>query len=291
MTYACAMKDTRSSITADLVATARAALSSNYLGSLIGHEGQTVLPATSRLFLRGLETRAAPLLWKAFERAVGATGYLAGRTMYFDEQIRLAMDRGIDQIVLVGAGFDMRASRLSRSGVTYFELDHPATQATKVQRIRAVEAPAHRVPVDLRSESLAAALEATPFDDTRPAFFLWEGVTMYLEADEIDRTLDQLAKVAAPASTLALDATDQPDPRLDTLASHLRRRLVARAGEPFKFKASIPALTTRMRDHGWIVRQSADAISLFERHCAHTCLRPPHRPTNYVVTAERDEKS
>jgi methyltransferase (TIGR00027 family) len=281
------MNDQRASFTADVVATARAAMSSTYLGRLIDADGHAALPRISQLFVRGLETPAAPLLWRAFERAVGATGYLAGRTLYFDAAIRAAIGSGIDQVVLVGAGFDTRATRLSGNGVAYYEVDHPATQAAKRARLRDEPVAVHRAPADLRTDSLASALENSPFDATRPAFFLWEGVTMYLEPDDIDRTLRSIAEVAAPGSLLALDATSPPERRKDTLASHVRRRLVARAGEPFRFTASVSEITDRMSRHGWTVRDSANAEQLFDTYCAQTPMRPPHRPTNYVLTAAR----
>ena len=64
---------------------------------------------------------------------------LAARTRFFDEQVLAALDRGIRQVVIAGAGYDDRALRFRSPGVRYFELDHPATQADKRRLLAADE--------------------------------------------------------------------------------------------------------------------------------------------------------
>jgi O-methyltransferase involved in polyketide biosynthesis len=83
---------------------------------------------------------------------------------------------------LLGAGFDSFCLRRPTFAehVEIYEIDHPATQALKVERIRACGAsPAsvHFVPADLSHMSVGAALAASPFDSRRLAFFSWLGVT------------------------------------------------------------------------------------------------------------------
>ena len=58
--------------------------------------------------------------------------WLALRVAYLDRLVGLAVDQlSIRQVVILGAGYDTRAARLPRAGVTFFEVDHPATQAQK----------------------------------------------------------------------------------------------------------------------------------------------------------------
>ena len=62
--------------------------------------------------------------------------WLALRVAYLDRLVGLAVDRlSIRQVVILGAGYDTRAARLPRAGVTFFEVDHPATQAAKRERL------------------------------------------------------------------------------------------------------------------------------------------------------------
>ena len=62
--------------------------------------------------------------------------WLALRVAYLDRLVGLAVDRlSIRQVVILGAGYDTRAARLPRAGVRFFEVDHPATQAAKRERL------------------------------------------------------------------------------------------------------------------------------------------------------------
>jgi len=61
--------------------------------------------------------------------------YLQARTRFFDRVVTGAIDRGVRQIVVGAAGYDGRAFRYARSGVRWFEVDHPATQRDKRERL------------------------------------------------------------------------------------------------------------------------------------------------------------
>ncbi|WP_433086087.1 class I SAM-dependent methyltransferase [Dactylosporangium sp. CA-052675] len=125
------------------------------------------------------------------------------RTRFIDDQIRAA---GAPQLVLLGAGFDNRAHRLA--GPVAFEVDHPATQATKRRRVPAGGAVRY-VPVDLTRDALAPALLAAGFDASAPAVVVWEGVTNYLTAESVDATLRALAGLLAPGSTVVFTYVDR----------------------------------------------------------------------------------
>lgn len=119
--------------------------------------------------------RHLPLRLRA--RSVTLAG-LAARVLWFDDQIAKAFDAGIDQVVVVGAGYDSRAWRLRREGVRFFEVDHPVTQEDKRRR-----APGYGptyVEADLRTQSAMQRLSACGLNPSRPAIYLFEGVSMYL---------------------------------------------------------------------------------------------------------------
>ena len=67
--------------------------------------------------------------------ATGCTSTSGRRTAFFDRVVVNAIDRGIAQVVIGGAGYDGRAFRYAKPGVRWFEVDHPATQADKLERI------------------------------------------------------------------------------------------------------------------------------------------------------------
>jgi methyltransferase (TIGR00027 family) len=108
------------------------------------------------------------------------------RSRYAEDALRDAVKRGTRQYVLIGAGFDSFALRRPdfSQGVEIFEIDHPATQALKMQRIKecAVSLPrsVHFVAADLVSETLSAVLDRCSFRRDESAFFSWLGVTSFL---------------------------------------------------------------------------------------------------------------
>ena len=61
--------------------------------------------------------------------------YLDARTRFFDRVVVGAIGRGVRQIVVGAAGYDGRAFRYAKPGVRWFEVDHPATQRDKQERL------------------------------------------------------------------------------------------------------------------------------------------------------------
>src|SRR5688500_12747974 len=141
--------------------------------------------------------------------------YFRERTRFFDEAVVGAIRDGIDQIVLVGAGYDGRAFRYRSPGVRWFEVDHPATQAGKRSTLDAlgiVVDPAHLtfVPCDLGADSeegdgVGTALAASGHDASRSTLFLAEAVLPYLPAEAVERALRALADRRGPSGRLAAE--------------------------------------------------------------------------------------
>lgn len=156
------------------------------------------------------------------------------RTRAIDDAARAFVARGGRQVVLLGAGFDARASRLALGDARFFEVDHPATQADKRARVRA--SPARFVAWDFERRPLAelpAALAAVDHDAAAPTLTIWEGVTMYLSRDALDGSARAIRAYSAPGSDLVFNYFD---------AARLRSRarmggeqlIVSWVGEPFR---------------------------------------------------------
>ena len=126
------------------------------------------------------------------------------RARYAEDRLMEAISEGVGQYVILGAGLDtfsMRHKELADS-VRIFELDHPATQATKETQVRAVngDVPSNLVfvPIDFETDQLNESLIRAGFDPEKPAFFSWLGTTYYLTKDAIRETFGRVADVAAP---------------------------------------------------------------------------------------------
>src|SRR6516165_8370339 len=112
------------------------------------------------------------------------------------------------QYVILGAGLDSFAWRrpdLLRS-LRVFEVDHPASQAWKLERVRDLALPLSDsqvfVPVDFEAEPLQDALRTAGFDWGQPALFSWTGVAPYLTAQAITSTLRTTARAAADSEVV-----------------------------------------------------------------------------------------
>jgi methyltransferase (TIGR00027 family) len=132
----------------------------------------------------------------------GARTSAVARTRFIDERSEAAITSGIEQIVLLGAGFDSRPYRLQGWGrITVFEVDHPDTQARKRRLLGTVPSRVRFVPVDFDRNQVEAALHAAGYDRDRTTLFIWEGVTNYLTEGAVDGTLRWCAR-AAPSSRI-----------------------------------------------------------------------------------------
>ena len=124
----------------------------------------------------------------------GVRSSVVARTRLIDDLIAAAPDEDIEQLVILGAGFDSRAYRVSRlAAIDTFEVDHPDTQAAKREALKRVlpSPPEHVrfVAVDFKQNDLASAMSAAGYRDSKRTLVLWEGVTNYLTAEAVDSTL------------------------------------------------------------------------------------------------------
>jgi methyltransferase (TIGR00027 family) len=134
---------------------------------------------------------------------------MTARSRYTEDRLAEACGQGVAQYVLLGAGLDSFAYRSPLTDrLRVYEVDHPATQAWKRQRLAAagVRVPARVgfVAVDFTVDSLSDRLAEAGFDRAQPAFVSWLGVTQYLTAEAIAATLDAIAS-ACPGTELAME--------------------------------------------------------------------------------------
>lgn len=146
----------------------------------------------------------------------------------------------VRQVVLLGAGFDLRMIKLARDTpeVQVFELDMPGTQKVKRDAMTGAgiqEAGVTFVPVDFRSEDWAEKLTKAGFDPTKTTYFHWESVNCYLEEAVVRRTLDAISRLSAPGSVLVHDYYSQTLIEGATPAFKRSGDIVARMGEPWTF--------------------------------------------------------
>lgn len=153
------------------------------------------------------------------------------RTLAIDDALRGALGTAT-QVVILGAGLDARAWRMTElADRVVWEVDHPATQAYKRERVAPLRPAAREVrfvPVDFERESFAEKLAAAGHDAARPTAWIWEGVVIYLDAAVVEATARLVASRSAPGSRLAVTYATP------SLARALMGRYMARFGEPWR---------------------------------------------------------
>jgi methyltransferase (TIGR00027 family) len=131
----------------------------------------------------------------------GARSSGVARTRFIDDALRSALGDGVEQVVILGAGFDCRAYRIPGIERTLvFEVDHPDTLAEKCRRLLRVfpSAPSHVhfVATDFNHRQLEELMANSGYDPARRTFFIWEGVTNYLTGSAVDATFRWFATAA-----------------------------------------------------------------------------------------------
>lgn len=188
-----------------------------------------------------------PAEYQAFvdrmERLVpGAGNSCAARVRYIDDAVKACLGGGLEQLVILGAGYDTRAYRIEGlNKVRVFEVDHPATQRVKVEKIRELfgSLPDHvtYVPADLAVDELGQRLPGSGYDRSLKTLFVMEGLLMYLPPAIVDGVLSFVAHSSGKGSVIVFDYIPESvvDGTCALEAGKNWRKGVTDAGEPFLF--------------------------------------------------------
>lgn len=255
----------------------------------------------SRYFVRDPALRAClihPLAARAFigvlnRICVGLHSYIVLRARHTDDVVKSAVDDGVDQLVLLGAGFDTTSLRTA-APARIFEVDAPATQDDKrviLDRIRVsrYDDRVVWVPCHFERDRLRERLLANGFDPNRRSLVVWAGVTVYLARSAIDSTLADLATVCAPGSQLMLDYVETDVITGHTQSAGARRaaRLAARRGEPFRTGFTKTSLDDLIEAHGFTCDEHVGLPELLRRYAPTHERGPGGGDWQTIATATR----
>jgi methyltransferase (TIGR00027 family) len=251
----------------------------------------------AKLFL-GPMLRAALATWEASGRlgdlterfSPGLITWVLCRHRYIDDCLVAALGTGVEQVVILGAGYDMRAYRFAPR-LEYrpvFEVDYPATSRRKARIIarHKSELPVtdvRVVEVDFQRDVLRDRLQEAGFKRGVRTFFVWEGVAMYLTRDAVKTTLCELRELSAAASEVVMDLWHLPEGSdLMSAAHRLSASALYLVGEPVTFPIHPEDAGPFVNRLGFRVREIADASTLQSRY-----VRDHRRvyPAAYMVHA------
>ena len=143
------------------------------------------------------------------------THYLA-RKLFIESRIRNAIAEGCRQVVVIGGGLDTLALRISQDfpNLRVIELDHPATQNLKTKLINSLQRKPEGLslqPADLTVQSVSSVLAMNAFDPRQATVFLIEGVLMYLNEQQVRKTLADIHSCAGHGSRFVVTFMERSD--------------------------------------------------------------------------------
>jgi methyltransferase (TIGR00027 family) len=225
------------------------------------------------LYRNRLRARIARLVIERGSFSLGFR-YVTARTGYIDDCLAARLADGFEQLVILGAGFDTRAYRFSqlKGRVRVFEVDHPATQAVKRDRVEKMlgSLPGHVtfVPVDFERETLAPRLSESGYDSGAKTHFIWEGVTTYLTDEAVDETLAFVAGNSPEGSTIVFTYPYRSS-RDGAVFDGTRRwqlKYLDWKGEPPIFGIERGTVGEFLADRGFALREDLSGAALAARY-------------------------
>ena len=197
--------------------------------------------------------------------------FIAARSRFSEDTMADCIACGVRQVVVLGAGLDTFSLRnpYADLGVRAFEVDYPATQMWKRDRIRAAglaEPPSLIfAPVNFEQESLPEGLTRAGFEPDEPAFFQWLGVVPYLTKDAVSSTLKFVSEV--PQAAVVFDYVEP----FQNYPAERRARIMATAeraaswGEPWLSFFDPIELLQLLRGEGFNVIEDLGLPEIAER--------------------------
>jgi methyltransferase (TIGR00027 family) len=217
--------------------------------------------------------------------------FMAARSRFAEDCLQAAVSRGIRQVVVLGAGLDTFSLRnpYAEVGLRVFEVDHPVTQAWKLERLAQVglTPPSSTVfaGVDFERQSLGPALVAAGFEWERPTFFFWLGVVPYLRQEAIMATLRFIASL--PGSEVVFDYSE-PLENFPPERRHEIQDLAARAaaiGEPWLSHFDPGDLSGLLRNSGFDGIEDLGLLDIATRYLGVAAMTTDAGPGPHVIRA------
>lgn len=198
--------------------------------------------------------------------------FIAGRSRFSEETMAACVARGVRQVVILGAGLDTFSLRNPHAGegVRVFEIDYPATQAWKRERLKAAGLALPRsltfAPVDFERQSLAQGLAASGFHPGEPAYFQWLGVVPYLTREAIITTLDFIAAIEGAEVVFDYgEPFENLPPAMRTNVRAIAERAAAR-GEPWLSLFDPADMASLLQERGFSAFEDVTRAELATRY-------------------------
>ncbi len=225
---------------------------------------------------RVVQLSRTPLLGAAVPRLIdlrwpGARSSGIARTRLIDDYISASLRGSVDQVVILGAGFDCRAYRIPGiEKIRVFEVDHPVTLSKKKEGVRHIfgALPKHvvYVDVDFNTQSLCQTMQDSGFNANERSFFIWEGVTNYLSEQAVDSTLSYIGGVRGSRVVFTYVHRGVLDGPATFAGTRHVWNTLQRAGETWTFGFYPELLQAYLAERGFDLMEDVGASEYRERY-------------------------
>jgi methyltransferase (TIGR00027 family) len=219
--------------------------------------------------------------------------FTTARSRIAEDALSGGVERGIRQIVILGAGLDTFALRSPHGAqqIPIYEVDHPATQAWKRQRLAEAQLALPPwltlVPVDFERDDLGEMLVGAGFQQSSPAFFTWLGVVPYLTQDAIRSTLDYIASIQN--SEVVFDYMEPPQAFSEEIRELVTERTeqLEKIDERWASRFEPSGIEAILRSHGFSDIEDINFQQIASRFGRAVQGLAPGRPGLHVIHAKR----
>ncbi|OPX58323.1 MAG: Leucine carboxyl methyltransferase [Methanobacterium sp. PtaB.Bin024] len=189
----------------------------------------------------------------------GTQNSIVARVRYFDDYLQNCIDEGIEQLVILGAGYDTRAYRIVglKEKVKVFEVDYQGTQKVKTEKIKEIfgSLPHHVtfVDADVGSEKLFKNLLKHRYNQTQKTLFIMEGLVYYLPPENVETLLSSIVQNSGSGSKIIFDYFPQSmvDGTCELEVGNLIYERVKQSGEPLKFGIKDGTVEEFLKERGF----------------------------------------
>jgi methyltransferase (TIGR00027 family) len=196
------------------------------------------------------------------------------RSSYTEHNLLNAINQGVNQYIILGAGMDTFAFRHPQilEQIHVFEVDHPGMQDFKRQQIAdlawTVSSHLHFVPVDFTQNNLSSSLKNAPYNPNVYSFFSLLGVTMYLTRADVFSTLQDIANNTPPGSIIVFDYLDTDAFIPEKAAGRVQGMLqmAQYAGEPMKSSLDPSSLASVLATIGLRLYENLEPTEIEKRY-------------------------
>nr|WP_300040164.1 class I SAM-dependent methyltransferase [Methanospirillum sp.] len=205
----------------------------------------------------------------------GLSNSVLARTRFFDDVINQMLNDGLDQFVIIGAGYDSRPLRIERLKKikTIFELDQKEIQCRKRELLSGIseKVPENHVyiSIDLEKDNFFESLTKQGFDPSLRSLFLMEGVIYYLSPDSVTSVLSGITQKCGRDCSIIFDYPSRPPQGI--MGDHQRsiekiREHIQNVGEQFKFIIPGDDVNQFLMNHGFTIDQKLSGSELKARY-------------------------